>query len=423
MADSTVARGSRYYVPYATRHTPGMIIGIDASRANAGHRTGTEWYSYHIIQGLAALDRENRYLLYTPEPFQEDLARLPENFSSRVLSHPLGFLWTQLRLSFEMAIRPPDVLFVPAHTVPLVTPPRTVVTIHDLGFEHFPELYGRDPIGPTQFPLTLFTSLAIRIVTGYRYGNSELDYHRWSLRFAAGHAAKIIAVSEYTKQDIVERLNVPSDNVVVIPHGVDHERYHPHVDRAAIESARARHGLSTPYLLFIGRLERKKNVARLIRAFSMLTRARDVPHNLRLVLVGEKGVGFPEILKTIREERVGQFVTITGWQGDDARLLLAGATCFMFPSLFEGFGLPVLEAMAMGVPVVCSNTTALPEVAGDATLLVDPGSTESIAQGIHRVLEDEALRRELVAKGLARAKNYTWEKTVRKTHEILISLV
>lgn len=393
-----------------------MLIGIDATRSNERQKTGTEWYAYHIIQALKKLDRKNNYILYSYDSLKGGLEDLPVNFKSRVLRSITDILWTQLRLSLEMLISPPDVLFVPAHTIPLIHPKATVLTVHDLGFEYFPDLYRTVPIGPPSLGWIL--EIAARIVTFGRYGNSEYDYHRWAMRFGIKHAKRIIAVSEFTKKDVIERFGADPQKIVVAEHGFDRSHYRPRKKGEKVNSIRILK--LRPYILFVGRIEKKKNIDGLLEAYRIIkTRSTK---SYKLVLIGKPGFGHEQFQDQVRRfpSFIRHDVHFLGWVGEEETAeFYRNAALFVFPSHFEGFGIPVIQAMASGVPVVCSNTTSLPEVAGDAALLVDPHDPKIIASAMQKALEDRSLRKSLIKKGLRRVRKFSWEKSARKTLRVL----
>ena len=360
-------------------------IGIDASRVDTGHRTGTEQYSAQLLEALGELDRRNRYTLYSNGRTKPRL-RLPSNFRSRRIPFPR--LWTHARLALEMATRPPDVLFVPAHVVPLAHP-RTVVTIHDLGYRAFPEAH---------------PPLARR-------------YLDWSTRWSAAVARRVIVPSAATARDLIAACGTPPERIAIIPHGY-HPRFRP-LDRAEVDAGLARLGIAPPYLLFVGTLQPRKNLARVLAAFERLV-AGGWPG--RLVLVGQQGwLSDPLFAAIARPDSPAHGrIHLTGYLADaDLPIVYNGAVGLVFPSLYEGFGLPALEALACGTPVLTSDTTSLPEVVGDAALLVDPLDTETIATGMARLVQDGAYRAELRERGLVRAKGFTWRRAAEGTLAVL----
>ncbi len=416
-----------------------LIIGIDATPATRSIKTGTERYCEALILEFARIKTGHRFVLYSRFVPTGELAKLPSNFTWKVL--PFPFLWSQVRLAVEFLLHPNavDVMFFPAHVMPLIHPKQSVITLHDIGFEHFPELYGTAPIGTNLPLLKQIVSLAVRIVTLGRYGNSELDYHRWATRFALNHATAVITVSNAVKTDIVDHFQ-PTVPITVIYHGVSAKR------KAQSAKPNLKPSSLKPYILFIGRLEAKKNVATLVRAFGELTKlARghsgsetappaggDTPgvkeggrlDKLNLVLIGRPGHGYAEIADAIEAlpADVRSRVHELGYV-DDTGEWLANAQLFAFPSAFEGFGLPPLEAMAVGVPVIAANGTSLPEIVGDAGLLVPTYDVTAWTKALEQGLIDQSLRRKLIARGQQRVKQFTWATSAREHLALLESVV
>lgn len=361
-----------------------MLIGIDASRAIKPQKTGTEFYSQEIIKALSRIDKKNKYLLYSPiKPQREFESTLGKNFSWKIMPFPK--LWSQIRLSWELlAGKPkPDVVFEPAHTIPIFHNKKMVVTIHDLGFRYYPELY-------TPF---------------------ERSYHNFSAKFSASHSAHIIAISQYTKKDILRHYSVNAEKITAIHHGFDKSKFRPAKRNELLAALPFR--IRKPYIFFVGRLERKKNLSGMLEAYRILKKDPNFKH--QLVLGGKPGFGYEEIIKNKTEG-----VIETGYLNDaNYCLLLKNADIFLFTSFFEGFGMPVVEAMSCGVPVVLSNVTSLPEVAGGAGLLVNPRNPAEIATGLEKLIKNPPLRREFIKKGLDRVKKFSWEMAAKKTLEIL----
>jgi len=367
-----------------------MNIGLDASRANKPHKTGVEWYSYHLIEELKKIDKENHYFLYTDKPLQGALAKCPENFQECLLSWPLPRFWTLGRLSLEMLCGKykPDVLFVAAHTLPLIVPKKAVVTIHDIGFEHFPELYPW----------------------------ADKLYHRFAIKVIKRLASKIITVSNYSKKDIVDFYRISPEKVAAVYNGYDTAKYRV---MSPDKTILGKYGIKDEFVLFIGRLEEKKNTPRLIEAWGEFKKKYPEDKH-QLVLVGKPGFGFNRVEENIQKYNLASDVVFTGWLGDDELpQLLNLAKVFIFPSLFEGFGIPVVESMACGCPVICSNTTSLPEAAGSAALMFDPLKTAENVSRLEQVLFNETVQESLREKGLKQAQNFSWNRCAQETLKIL----
>ncbi|MFZ2488504.1 MAG: glycosyltransferase family 1 protein [Anaerolineae bacterium] len=372
-----------------------MLIGIDASRALSAQRTGTENYSLQVIRHLLALDSPHHFRLYCAHPPQPGLFDLPAaspNPRAEVRVIPFPRLWTHLRLSLEMTQHPPDVLFVPSHVLPILHPRRSVVTVHDLGYHLFPAAH--KPLDRT--------------------------YLNYSTRFNAHSAAHVLADSQATRDDLVRFTGVAAAKVTVVYLGRD-ETLHPVPDTASRAAALQRLGVAVPgqpvppYILYVGTLQPRKNLLRLLDAFALV---RSQHPELRLVLAGKLGWLSEPIVQ--RAAALGNAVLFPGFIPDaDLPALLTGALAFAFPSLYEGFGFPVLEAQACGTPVLAANTSSLPEVAGDAALLVDPLDTEAIAAGLLRLVDDAGLRGQLRAAGFANLARFSWRRCAEQTLAVL----
>ncbi|MBI4301386.1 MAG: glycosyltransferase family 4 protein [Chloroflexi bacterium] len=364
-----------------------MHIGIDASRAAAPQRTGTENYSLHLLRSLLALRKaqEHRFTLYFNRPPAAHLFPYTPHFQKKVMPFPR--LWTHLRLSLEMIQHAPDVLFVPAHVLPLIHPRRSVVTIHDLGYLYYPSTHR-----PWAWHYLYLT-------TAYN----------------ARYARHIIVDSGATKADVVTRLKIDPNKITVVYPAASPE-FRPNVDKEAIKILKDRYGVEGDYILYVGTLHPRKNLARLIAAYSKLRRESQV--QARLVLAGVKGWLPSSLLREL--DRLDTAITLTGFVSpEDLPILYSGAALLVMPSLFEGFGLPVLEAMACGTPVVAAYGSALPEVVADAGILVDPLSVDDIAGGIAQVINNPSLRAELRGRGLLRARSFSWHEAAQKTLAVL----
>lgn len=364
------------------------ILGIDASRAAAARKTGTEWYAYHVIEELKKIVPErHRVILYSAEPLEGESGRLPRHWENLVLAWPPRRLWTQARLSWEMFRRPPDVLFAPAHTLPLICPEKTATVIHDVAFMAGPEWYG------------FFERL----------------YHRWAARWALWRADSLLTVSEFSKREISAYFGAAADEIAVAHLGAD-AACRPVAAPQARETA-ARYGVpkGKPYFLFVGRLERKKNIAGLLRAFEFVAAKHSDAY---LLLVGKRGFGFDESLSGADRVVEAGYVC-----AEDVPALYSGAIALVFPSWYEGFGIPVLEAWACGTPVIAAEAGSLPEVAGAAALFADPGNPEAIALAMSRLLGDPSERAHFARLGAERLKEFSWKKTAEAVWRALEPLL
>lgn len=370
-----------------------MKVGIDISQI-AYRGSGVATYTENLVKHLLEIDKENEYILF----FSSLRQKPPENFKSNNFKLPpilLEFLWNRLHiLPIEKFVGKVDVF----HTSDWLEPPAKcpkITTIHDLAIFKYPQTFA--PKG----------------------GHNIVKNMRRKLELVKKDGDFVIAVSQSTKRDIVEMLDIPPEKITVIYEAVDETVNSNLKSRAAgkafgdarqiskIEETKKKYHIEGDYILSVGTQEPRKNLKRLVEAFSLLT------HNSELItynLVIAGNLGWGEELKPVKN------VLLTGFvPQEDLPYLYAGATIFVYPSLYEGFGLPVLEAMASGVPIVCSNTSSLPEIAGEAAVYVDPENTEDIKNAIETVIADQKLRDELSKKGILQAKKFSWQKTAEET--------
>ena len=368
-----------------------MLIGVDASRAVVAQRTGTEVYSLHLIRELLEIDSAHRLRLYLNTAPPRGLLPEPAHCEQRVMPFPR--LWTHVRLSAEMLSHPPDVLFVPSHVLPLIHPRRSVVTVHDLGHRTYPQAHTR----------------------------KQRWYLEWSTRYHLRTAAHILADSGSTKEDLVRLYGADPARITVAYLGVD-PAMQPVRDLDRIAAVKHRVGIEGPYLLYVGTLQPRKNLPRLIEAFSR-SGERGISSDgerLQLVLAGKRGWLAEDLRSQAQKLGIGGQVVTPGFVDDaDLATLYSGATLFVMPSLYEGFCMPVLEAMACGTPVACSDVSSLPEVAGDAALMFDPHDVVGMARQMDRGVYDVSLRAALIAQGLARARRFTWRACAHQVLEVL----
>ena len=287
--------------------------------------------------------------------------------------------------------------------------------------------HGMDHVGIPFVGRTAKTVVTVHDVIVLILPETFTARHRLVVRTALARvrrkADRVIVPSRAVKRDVVTRLGVAGDRVAVTPEGCD-PRFRPVRSAGALRAAAAKYGLPPRYVLAVGTLEPRKNLTTLLRAFARLRRDGDVDPGLRLVLAGARGWLDEPIFRSVRSLGLEKAVHFPGFiDDDDLPAVYGGAGLFVFPSLYEGFGLPLLEAMACGVPVVTSNVSSLPEVAGDAALLVDPRDVDGLAAAVSRALRDAGLRERLRAAGLARARQFSWQTTARLTLDTYASLV
>ncbi|MBZ5559417.1 MAG: glycosyltransferase family 4 protein [Acidobacteriia bacterium] len=362
-----------------------MRIGIDARKL---HDFGIGTYIRNLLRQLARLDRDTEFVVLC-RPDDREAMVLGENF--RTVSESAGNYSVAEQLKIPLALKREGVtLFhAPHYVLPPLVGCRSVVTIHDCIHLMFPQYL------PNRFALA---------------------YARTSIALAARRATRIMTVSESSKRDILRLVDAPASKIDVIYNAYD-ERFGVEPREQDVLRVRERFQLHDPFVLYAGNVKPHKNLERLIDAFHRL-RARGLDQ-VKLVLIGDDISKYAALRRAVHTHQLHQHVRFLGYMPEEtlaALYRLAGV--FVFPSLYEGFGLPPLEAMASGTPVVTSNVSSLPEVAGDAAVLVDPYDPDAIADGIQRVLTDETLRADLKRKGLARAKQFSWDQSVRRIREI-----
>jgi glycosyltransferase involved in cell wall biosynthesis len=372
-----------------------MTIGIDASRAFVKTKTGIEEYSYQVIKHLRDFLKNEQVILYLdPRVNRKEYIdfELPAHWKIKFLRAPK--FWTQVRLSAEMLFRPPAALFIPAHTVPIIHPKNTIVTIHGLEYEFCPNAYSW----------------------------FERWYMRWSIRKSCRWAKRIIAVSENTKKDLMRLYKVPEGKISVVYEGYsgDNFQFSGYARSGEARQSNPNNIISNlkKYLLFVGRLEERKNIIGIIEAFEILKGKYSIPH--KLILVGKYGFGGERIKNKVYESEYKNDIILTGYVSDENKYyLMANADAFLFPTFYEGFGLPILEAQSVGAPVVCSNVSSMPEVCGKHAVLVDPKDTSAIAGAIHKLVSDEDYKNDIIEKGLENVKRFSWERCAGRIADIM----
>lgn len=369
-----------------------MLIGIDASRAFIKNRTGIEEYSYQVIKHLRDNLQNKAVVLYIRKNQQVDF-EIPESWKIKMIKFPR--FWTQLGLSLEMLLHPVDVLFVPAHTVPVAHPRSTVVTIHGLEYEFCPKAY----------------SLWERI------------YMRASIKNSCSWASSIISVSQNTKRDLMGLYGVKGEKVRVIYEGYEISKPITQNMEPEMQKEEKGYGLRVTgfgkYLLFVGRIEERKNIINIIKAFEILKEKYSIPH--KLVLAGKPGFGHEKVKYEIRNTKYVQDIIELGFVTEEEKWeLLKNADVFVFPTLYEGFGIPILESQSVGCAVVAGNNSSIPEVANDSALLADSKNPQEIAENIQKLLSDEMLKNAIIEKGLENVKRFSWEKCAKEIAEVFL---
>ncbi|HHE45750.1 MAG TPA: glycosyltransferase family 1 protein [Candidatus Moranbacteria bacterium] len=380
-----------------------MRIGIDGSRAFIQQRTGIEEYAYQCIKRLRKKLNSCPVILYIrPKSNSKIDFELPNNWKVKVIKFP--YFWTQVGLSLEMLFHPVDILFVPAHTLPIIHPKNSVVVIHGLEYEFCPQAYAW----------------------------KDKFYMRWTIKKSCQWANKIISVSENTKQDLIKLYKIPPKKIEVIYEGVsDNFQF-----SAPNLQEKSRFKIpNSKFLLFIGRLEKRKNIEGIIEAFEILKEKYNLPH--KLVLVGKKGYKYENIKAQILKSKYKKDIIEMGYILDkDKRALLKKASVFLFPSFYEGFGLPILEAQSLGAPVITSNNSSLREITANnfqflasnsqlnfddqtfnrkkeiqsSALLINPHNPGEIAKATWKLISDKNLRDDIIKKGYKNVKRFSWEK-------------
>lgn len=402
-----------------------MNIGFDGSRSFLDKKTGTENYSYQLLKNLSLIDQSNNYYIFIRPNTTVKKTDWPANFHFVTIPYPR--LWTQLGLAHQTFKSPKiDLLFVPSHTLPIVRKPglKTVITVHDLGAEFLPQTH------------QLKQRLYLKMMT----------YHQLK------SATHIIAVSQATKDDIVRKVGIDPSKITVTYEGFDKDFYTPQKSDELLTVLNKYDLQKDLYFLFVGTIQPRKNLTRLIEAYysflkidgsGLLAGGRREGHPLsarsdegmrtssggkagqdpqklpKLVLAGSKGWMSDEIYQLPTKLGIEQSVKFLGYTPlEELPALYSGARAFLFPSLFEGFGLPILEAMACGCPVLTSNVSSMPEVGRKAALYVNPNSVDEIAEGIYKLYQTDKLRDQMRQSGFEQVKQFSWQKCAKQTLRI-----
>lgn len=366
-----------------------MIIGIDGNEANVTKRMGVGEYAFQLLHRFAKVDRSDlRFVIYLKDNPLPHMPDRHKHWQYRVLRPEK--LWTQWRLPLDLYWHhpKPDVFFTPTHYAPRFSPVPTVMSIMDLSYLYFPELFNKGDL--------------------YKLRN-------WT-EYSVKQATKILTISNASRNDIIKEYKVPEADVVTTHLGIKEPvSLEPHV--YSMNELKAKYGIADNYFLFVGTLQPRKNIVRLIEAFAKVHKK---DHNLQLVIVGRRGWMYEEILEAPEKYGVTDAVKFLENIGDDELpMFYKNAIAYVLPSLYEGFGLPVLEAMQYDCPVITSKISSLPEAGGDAALYVNPKDASDIAEKMEKLLNHEAARKELIAKGREQVKKFSWDKTAKETLAVL----
>jgi glycosyltransferase involved in cell wall biosynthesis len=362
-----------------------MRVAIDTRKI---HDFGIGTYIRNLLRQLARIDRDTEYILLCREADLGIAAQLGPNFRSVREPSPNYSLREQIHVPWILRRERPDVYHAPHYVLPPAVRCRSVVTIHDCIHLMFPQ---------------------------YLPNKAAYAYARASMWAAARRSDRILTVSEASKRDILSLFNVKPEKIVVVYNAID-EHFSTTPSEEHVARIRERYQLDHKFVLYVGNIKPHKNLVRLIEAFSELRRTHD---DLKLLIIGDEISKLPALRRAVHRHKLHKHVRFLGYLKDDTLTVLYRlASVFVFPSLYEGFGLPPLEAMASGTPVVTSNVSSLPEVTGDAAVLVDPYDVDSIGNGIRRILDDPRLAEELRIKGLKRAREFSWERSVEKTQRV-----
>jgi glycosyltransferase involved in cell wall biosynthesis len=366
-----------------------MIIGIDGNEANIKNRVGSGVYAFEIIKNLYQVDQKNIYKIYLKQKPIDDLPSEKTNW--QYLNFGLKKLWTQFALPLKLlADRPkPDVFFTPGHYAPRFSNIPQVITIFDLSFIRFPQMFQKKDL----YQLTNWT------------------------KYSVYKSNAIITISNFSKKEIVDYYQIDPQKVHVIYPGYDNSLFESVSDQKLIQNVKQKYKIKKDYLLFVGTIQPRKNLIKLIEAFKLL----DKKYDLQLVIAGKWGWLYEEFFSEANEMK-GKVVICDFVKRSDLPVLYSQAKAFVLPSLYEGFGIPVVEAQSCGVPVVVANTSSLPEVVGESGILIDPKSADSIAQGINKILIDEKLKNEIIKKGYENVKRFSWQSCTKQTLNVLENL-
>ncbi|HOX96843.1 MAG TPA: glycosyltransferase family 1 protein [bacterium] len=376
-----------------------MRIGINGTCLWHETKTGVEWYVVSLLENLKNLpaSHEHQFFVYYPARLgQGDLEwqkTFPANWHFVGISWWLKYFWTQLALPRQLKKDLIDLLFVPAHVIPFLYKGKAVMTVHDLAFKYFTNAYSA----------------------------KELKYQDWAVKSAIKKGADFLVPSETTKNDLIKFYQLAPERIHLAYHGF---KAQPFVaDLSQWVEIRKKHGIAEKYFLTVGRVENKKNNLNMIRAFEVFKK-QSGGENYQLLFIGKPGFGFEKIKEAADKSLYKADIKFLGYLLTmELNSLMAGAWVFLFPSLYEGFGFPILEAMSVGVPVITSNYGVMAEIARDGALLVDPSDVLEMANAMKNLAFDEALRQKLISQSKLIYPQYTWQNSAEKTMAAFLKIM
>jgi len=366
-------------------------IWIDGYEANVPERVGSGQVSFELLVNIEKQDKVNKYVVLLPSLPLEDLPKERDGWNYKILRP--NKLWTRIAIpwAYFRAKVKPDLIFTPTHYIPQFIKAKRVAIIFDLSYLKYPQMFKKEDL--------------------YKLKN-------WT-KYSVVSSTHLITISNSTKKDIIKNYKVPSSKITVSYPGYDETKYHPVKDAYKIAEIQEKYKISGSYIIYIGTIQPRKNLIRLINAFKKID-------NLKLVIVGKiKGQGRKawmnqDILERPSKLKIEDKVIFTDFvPAEELPFLLSGSTAFILPSLYEGFGIPVVEAMACGVPVIVSNVSSLPEVVGKAGLLIDPLSEDQIAGAIGLITGDKKLHARLSKLALEQAQKFSWKKMAKEVIKVL----
>lgn len=375
-----------------------MIIGIDGNEANVKKRVGISEFAYQLLRQFADYKDSNheiKFIIYLKDKPLDSLPKENKFFTYKVLKP--GKLWTQWRLPLDLYLHKPrpDVFFSMTHYAPRFSPVKTVISVMDVSYVRFPEMFNTSDL----YQLQNWTSYSVK------------------------KANKVLTISNSSRDDIIKAYNVREKKVITVYPGIKETvSLEPRV--YGMNQLQSKYHLSDSYILFVGTLQPRKNIVRLIEAFSkVIKKSNHQEDKLQLIIIGRRGWQYEEILEAPKKYGVEDNVQfLQNIKDDELEIFYQHALCYVLPSLYEGFGLPVLEAMQRNCPVITSNVSSMPEAGGDAAQYVDPKDVDDIAAKIELVITDKKLRDEMIEKGKHQVKKFSWEKAARESLDILIKV-